>query len=79
MKKKRPAESIEEGKVGPRHGTKHQKVTQEPRNKRASSVESHDELERAEVRVAQRTWSPRLKVDRAPIPWNTSIREYQRD
>ena len=41
-------------------------------------MESHDELERVEVRVAQRTWSPRLEVDGAPIPWNASVREYQR-
>ena len=27
LKKKRPVESLEEGKVGPRHGTKQQKVT----------------------------------------------------
>ena len=40
LKKKRPVESLEEGKVGPRHGTKHQKVTREPRDKRAPSVES---------------------------------------
>ena len=23
-------------------------------------------------------WSPRLEVDRAAIPWNASVREYQR-
>ena len=28
--------------------------------------------------MAQCTWSPRLEVDGAPIPWNASIREYQR-
>ena len=28
--------------------------------------------------MAQHTWSPRLKVDRAPIPWNASVGEYQR-
>ena len=27
LKKKRPAESLEEGEVGPHHGAKHQKVT----------------------------------------------------
>ena len=41
-------------------------------------MESRDELERAEVRVAQRSWSPQLEVDRTSIPWNSSIREYQR-
>ena len=78
LKKKRPVESLEEGEVGLCHGAKHQKVTREPRDKRAPSVESHDELERAEVYVPQRTWSPRLEVDGAPIPWNASVREYQR-
>ena len=55
LKKKRPVESLEEGEVGPRHGAKQQKVTREPRDKKALSVESRDELERAEVRMAQRT------------------------
>ena len=73
LKKKRPAESLEEGEVGPRHGTKHQKVIQEPRDKRASFVDSRKEQDRAEVRVAQRTWSPRLEVDGALIPWNASV------
>ena len=35
LKKKRLAKSLEEGEVGPRHGIKHQKVIQEPRDKRA--------------------------------------------
>ena len=51
LKKKRPVESLKEGEVGPRHGAKQQKVTREPWDKRAPSVESRDELERAEVRV----------------------------
>jgi len=78
LKKKRPVESLEEGEVGPRHGVKQQKVTREPRDKRAPSVESRDELERVEVRVALRIWSPQLEVDGAPIPYNASVREYQR-
>ena len=32
----------------------------------------------AEVRLPQRVWSPWLEVDGAAIPWNTSVREYQR-
>ena len=63
LKKKRPAKSLEEGEVGPRHGTKHQKVIQEPWDKRAQSVDSREEKDRAEVRVTQPTWSPRLEVD----------------
>ena len=30
------------------------------------------------MRLPQRVWSPRLEVDRAAIPWNASVREYQR-
>jgi len=78
LKKKRPVESLEEGKVGPHQGTKQQKVTREPRDKRAPSVESRNELERAEVRILPRIWSPRLEVDGATIPYNASFREYQR-
>ena len=55
LKKKRSVESLEEGEVGPRQGTKQQKVTREPRDKRAPSMESRDELERAEVYVPPRT------------------------
>jgi len=53
-------------------------VIQEPRDKRALFEDSRDEQDKVEVRVAQRTWGARLEVDGAPIPWNTSVREYQR-
>ena len=43
LKKKRPAESLEEGEVGPWQGTKHQKVIQEPQDKRSQSVDSCEE------------------------------------
>ena len=77
-KKKRLAETLEEGAVGPRKGTKYQKVIQEPRDKRSQFVDSQEEQNRVDVRMTQRTWSPQLKVDGAPIPWNASVREYQR-
>ena len=64
--------------MGPRQGKKQKKVTREPRDKRAPSVESRGELERVEVRNPLRTWSPRLEVDGATIPYNVSVREYQR-
>ena len=35
-------------------------------------------MERAEVRMPPRTWSPQLEVDGAAIPYNASIREYNR-
>ena len=41
-------------------------------------MESREEMERAEVQVTQRTWSPRLEVDETSIPYNASIREYNR-
>ncbi|XP_050290115.1 uncharacterized protein LOC126728309 [Quercus robur] len=78
LKKKRSVESLEEGKVGPRQGSKQQKTTQEHRDKRAPFVESQEEMERAEVCVPPRTWSPRLEVDGVAIPYNASIREYNR-
>ena len=28
--------------------------------------------------MTQRTWSPRLEVDGAPIPWGASVREFQK-
>ena len=73
LKKKRPVKSLEEGEVGPLQGGKQQKTTQEQRDKRAPSVESREEMERAEVRMPPRTWSPRLEVDGAAIPYNASI------
>ena len=30
------------------------------------------------MRFQHRTWSPRLEVDEASIPWNASVREFQR-
>jgi len=78
LKKKRPIESLEEGEVGPRQGSKQQKMTREQRDKRATFVESREEMERVEVRVTQRTWSLRLKVDGAAIPYNASVQEYNR-
>ena len=32
---------------------------------------------RAEVRRPQRTWSPRLDLDGAPIPWDAAVRNFQ--
>ena len=78
LKKKRPVESLEEGEVGPRQGGKQQKTTREHRDRRAPSMESQEEMERVEVRTTPRTWSPRLEVDGAFIPYNASIREYNR-
>ena len=40
LKKKRPVETLEEGKVGPRKGMKQQKVVPDTRDKRSQSVDS---------------------------------------
>ena len=41
-------------------------------------MESREGMERAEVRMPPCTWSPQLEVDGAAIPYNASIREYNR-
>jgi len=41
-------------------------------------MDSCEEQDRAEMRMTQRTWSPWLEMDGAPIPRNASVREYQR-
>ena len=66
---------LKEGKVGPRNGTKQQKVVQDAREKRSRFVDSREEQNRAEMCI---TWSPRLEVDEIPIPWNALVQEYQR-
>ena len=78
LKKKRPLEALEEGKVGPRKGMKQQKVVPDARDKRSRSVDSREEQNRADVRMTQWTRSPQLEVDGTPIPWNASVREFQR-
>ena len=74
LKKKRPVETLEEGEVGPRQG-KQQKTTREQKNKRAPSVESREEGNRAEVRVNLRTWSPKLEVDKVAIPYTIGAKQ----
>ena len=44
----------------------------------ASSVESREEENRAEVCVNPRTWSPKLELDGVAIPYTASVREYNR-
>lgn len=45
LRKKRPIEDLEEGKVAPQKGVKQQKKGKDPQDKRAKSVESQDEVE----------------------------------
>jgi len=51
LKKKRPAETLEEGTVGLQKGTKYQKVIQEPQDKRSQFVDSQEEQNRVDVRM----------------------------
>ena len=78
LKKKMPIQEIEDGELPPQKGAKQQKTAKDPKDKRFSFMDSREEHNLAEVRLQQRTWSPRLDVDGAAIPWNASIREYQR-
>ena len=76
LKKKRPIQEIEEGELLLQKGTKQQKTTKDPKDRRSSSVDCREEQNPTEVRLQQRAWSPRLEVDGAAIPWNASVREY---
>ena len=44
LKKKKPVQELEEGEVAPQKGTKQQK-TKDPRDKRATSIDSRDDAE----------------------------------
>ena len=59
----------------PQKGAKQQKTA---KDKRTSSVDNREEPSKAGVRQQQRVWAPRLELDDAAIPWNSSIRELQR-
>ena len=72
LRKKRPVEDLEEGEVGPQKGDKQQKKAREPKDKRAKSVESRDEVE---LRRGQRFWAPWLEVKGALIPWDATLWE----
>ena len=64
--------------MGPKKGAKQQKVAKDAWDKKSKSVDSQEEQNRVDVRMTQHTWSPRLEVDGTPIPWNASVREFQR-
>ena len=57
---------------------KQQKTIRAQRSKRASSMESREEENRAEVRVTPRAWSLKLELDGVAIPYTASVREYNR-
>ena len=77
LRRKRPVEELEEGEVS-HEKAKHQKKgkeTKEPKKKRTRSVDSRDEVA---IQREQRIWSPRLKLDGAPISWDVTLWESQR-
>nr|XP_023879053.1 eukaryotic translation initiation factor 5B-like [Quercus suber] len=76
LKKKRPLEPEDREVVVPTKTIKQQKVIKDHRSKRASSVESREEPSMADMRRGQRTWSPRLELDRVPFSCETSVRNY---
>ena len=61
-------QELEEGEVAPQKGTKQQKTAKDPRDKRATSVDSWEEQIGAEVHFQHCTWSHRLEVNRVAIP-----------
>ena len=69
---------LKEGKVGPRKGTKQQKVAHNARDRRSQSVESREEQYRVDVRMTQCIRSPQLEVDGAPTSWGASVHEFQK-
>ena len=78
LKKKRLVEMLEEGEMDPWKGTKQQKVVPDTRDRRSQSVDSREEQHKVDVCMTQRTWSHRLEVDGASIPWGASVREFQK-
>ena len=77
LRRKRSVEEPEEGEIGREKARpqKKGKETKKAREKRTRSVQSRDE---AAIRRKQRTWSPRIELDGAPIPWDVTLWESQR-
>ena len=59
----------------PPKGAKQQKIA---KDKWASLVDSGEDPSGVEVHQQQGTWAPWLELDGTAIPWNSSIREFQR-
>ena len=70
LKKRRPDQELEEGKVIPRKENKQQKMAKDLRDRRGPSVENRDE---AEICWPQRSWAPRLEMDGDAIPYDASL------
>ena len=46
---------------------------------RGSSVESKEDQNMAEIRLQNPVWDLQLELDRATIPWNSTITEFQKE
>ena len=77
LRRKRQHEVPDEGEIGLSMGNKQQRIAQDQRSKRSSSVESREDPLTAHVRRTPRIWSSKLELDGVPIAWDTSIRNYQ--
>ena len=76
LRRKRQHKVLDEGEIGPSKGNKQQRIAQDQRSKRSSSIESREDPLAAHVHRTPHTWSPKLKLDGVPITWDTSIRNY---
>ena len=74
QKKKRKEKDIEKGENVPPKDPKQLKITKD--RARDTSVESREAEHSANV--CHSTWNPKLELDGAALPWNASIREFQR-
>ena len=77
LRRKRQHKVLDEGEIGPSKGNKQQRIAQDQRSKRSSSIESREDPLAAHVRCTPRIWSPKMELDSIPITWDTSIRNYQ--
>ena len=66
----------EEGKVVLQKEPRKQKIAKG--QERVSSVESREDQSMVEVHHQHPTLAPRLELDGATIPWNSTIREFQK-
>ena len=74
LRRKRQHKAPKKGEIGPPKGNKQQKISQDQRSRRSTSVESREDPLAAQVCRPPRIWSPKLEVDGVPIAWDTSIR-----
>ena len=77
LRRKRQHKAPKKGEISPPKGNKQQKISQDQRSRRSTSVESRENPLAAQVCRPPRIWSLKLEVDGVPIAWDTSIRHYQ--